>query len=145
MVMFHSYGTNYQRVTAEIYIYIYIYNHINIHKQTVHESSGSRFCQLLGQFTERKFPPKHPKAVSEIDSKLPLIYSNGYGSIPTYRYIFSGMNIHKSQLFCEQKRGTRFWHTKSIPKMLRFMHKLKLSQGWPRIYPCSPHIYPCSA
>ena len=26
--------------------------------------------------------------------------------------IFSGMNIHKSQLFwCEQKRGTRFWHT----------------------------------
>ena len=39
------------------------------------------------------------------------ILSNGYGSIPIST-IFSGVNIHKSQLFwCEQKGYYWFWHT----------------------------------
>ena len=37
----------------------------------------------------------------------------GYGSIPI-NTIFSGMNIHKSQLFDVNRRGTRFWHTATL-------------------------------
>ena len=39
------------------------------------------------------------------------ISTYGYGSIPIHT-IFSGMNIHKSQLFwCELQGFSRFWHT----------------------------------
>ena len=41
---------------------------------------------------------------------------NGYGSIPI-NTIFSGMNIHKSQLFLGFTRGTRFWHTAKWSEM----------------------------